>query len=186
MVFEELLTSRMVLRKLNPEIYNYVYANFSNKELIDFLSLPSPHELQVEKQKYSNGLATYNKSFLLFNLLNRNSNQLLGWCGFHTWYIDHYRAEIGYGLYDESLKGKGLMTEAMESVIDYGFEKMKLNRIEAFIGPENLPSLKLATKFRFVKEGHLREHYNHLGKIEDSLVFSLLKGEYERSHKSAM
>lgn len=186
MVFEELHTNRMVLRKLTPETYNYIYKNYSDRELIDFFSLSSLNELQVEREKYTRGLTTYNKSFLVFHLLNRQSKQLLGWCGFHTWYLDHFRAEIGYGLYDETLKGKGLMSEAMESVIDYGFEKMKLNRIEAFISPENLPSLKLAAKFKFVKEGHLREHYNYHGKLEDSQVFSLLKKEYKSSHKSAV
>jgi ribosomal-protein-alanine N-acetyltransferase len=55
---------------------------------------------------------------------------------------------------------------------------MKLNRIEAFIGPGNIPSLKLIAKSGFIQEGHLRGHYCKKGIMEDSLVFGLLREEY--------
>ncbi|MND70827.1 putative ribosomal N-acetyltransferase YdaF [compost metagenome] len=71
------------------------------------------------------------------------------------------------------------MTEALKPIIQYGFETMKLNRIEAFLSPDNIPSLKLVQKFGFTKEGHLREHYNKDNKLEDSAVYSLLKSEYK-------
>ena len=96
----------------------------------------------------------------------------------HVWYLDHNRAEIGYALTDNPEKSKGLMTEAMNSILKYGFEEMKLHRIEAFIGPENIPSLKLVAKFNFKKEGVLRQHYFKNDKMEDSAVFALLKDEY--------
>lgn len=57
---------------------------------------------------------------------------------------------------------------------------MKLNRIEAFIGPKNQASIKLINKLNFVKEGHLREHYSENNRIEDSIVYSLLRKEYEK------
>lgn len=58
---------------------------------------------------------------------------------------------------------------------------MKLHRIEAFIGPHNLPSQKLVQKMGFKKEGLLREHYCKKGVVEDSIVFSLLRREMELS-----
>jgi [ribosomal protein S5]-alanine N-acetyltransferase len=71
------------------------------------------------------------------------------------------------------------MLEAITSIVDYGFHKMELNRIEAFISPDNLPSKKLIAKAGFTQEGVLREHYKWENKIYDSVVFSLLKSEYK-------
>lgn len=51
------------------------------------------------------------------------------------------------------------MTEVIQEVVRYGFVKMDFNRIEAFISPNNAPSLKLIQKMNFVKEGHFRQHY---------------------------
>ena len=67
------------------------------------------------------------------------------------------------------------MKEAMPEVINYGFEKMGLHRIEAMVGKDNEPSLKLLHAHGFVQEGLLREHYLIDGRYEDSLVFSLLR-----------
>ena len=93
--------------------------------------------------------------------------------------MDHERAEIGYGLFGDEYKRQGLMSEAILPIIEYGFIEMKLNRIEAFIGPENIASIKLINKLNFVKEGQLREHYCENNRVEDSIVYSLLRKEYE-------
>jgi [ribosomal protein S5]-alanine N-acetyltransferase len=115
---------------------------------------------------------------LFFQLFDINSKKIIGWCGYHTWYIKHLRGEIGYELYDVSFKRQGYMSEALEVIIDYGFNTMHLNQIEAFVAVDNVASLKTLHKFQFVQEGHLREHYSHEDKPEDSLVFYLLKRDF--------
>jgi ribosomal-protein-alanine N-acetyltransferase len=72
------------------------------------------------------------------------------------------------------------MKEALVPIINFGFEEMKLNRIEAFVGPKNEASMKLVKKFGFKHEGVMRQHYNYNGTLEDSLVFGLLREEYEQ------
>lgn len=171
-----------MLRKLTPEIYWFIYENYSEDELIQFLGLKSFHELCREKEKYSKGLSTYNKSFVNFKLFDIHSGLYIGNCGFHTWYTEHQRAEIGYDLCSDVLMRKGLMTEALETIIRYGFTQMNLQRIEAFVGSGNIASLKLLDKFGFQKEGHLRNHYVKNDCVQDSLLFSLLKDEYKPVH----
>lgn len=178
MKFKEIETDRLILRKLTPDTYKYIFDHYTEAQLIDFLGTIDKGRLDKEKEKYSKGLSTHDKSFVVFQLLDINTRIIIGSCGFHTWYTDHFRAEIGYALIDNSSKAKGLMSEAMRVVIDYGFTKMNLNRIEAFIGPDNTPSLKLIRKFGFTMEGRLRSHYYKNNAIEDSIVFSLLKNEY--------
>ena len=69
------------------------------------------------------------------------------------------------------------MLEAMKKVLQYGFQNMGLNRIEALIDPENIKSIQLIEKFNFNKEGVLRGHYQTDNGFEDSMIFSLLKNE---------
>jgi len=63
-------------------------------------------------------------------------------------------------------------------IIDYGFNTMQLNRIEAFISPNNIASQKTVLGQGFRQEGVLKEHYCKDDVIEDSLVFGLLKKDY--------
>lgn len=177
--FESIETERLILRKLTPAIYRQIFDTLPDTEIMTVLGLADAEALEKEKQKYRNGLSTHNRSFVNFQILDKASRQLLGACGFHTWYTEHARAEIGYALNSEETKAKGIMSEAMKAVLHYGFEHMRLNRIEAFIGPGNIPSLKLVAKSGFKREGHLRGHYCKKGIIEDSLVFGLLREEYE-------
>ena len=180
MTFEILTTERLLLRKLSLETFEYIYANYSNGQLIDFFGLENEDQLATEKNKFEKGLTTFNKSFLYFQILDKSTEKIIGWCGFHTWYLDHFRAEIGYGLFDENFKNKGIMTEAMKTILEYGFHQMKLYRIEALIATYNIPSLQLVEKFGFTKEGILRNHYLKNNVMEDSVVYSLLKDEYNQ------
>ena len=178
MTFEEIQTSRLVLRIFTQETYDALFENYSENEICNYLGLSSKTEFLKEKTKYQNGLTTFNKKLLYFQLIDKLDNTIIGWCGYHTWYVDHARAEIGCGLHHEKHKKKGLMQEALKPVLKYGFEQMKLNRIEAMISPNNAPSLNLIKKLNFTEEGNLREHYIKDGQTEDSLVFSLLKSEF--------
>lgn len=180
MEFECISTERLILRKLTPEVYDFVYANYTDEELCTFLGLHANDELEKEKSKYSLGLKTYNRRFLIFQIIEKRSNAILGWCGFHTWYTDHRRAEIGYVLNSVEYMGKGIMSEAVTSVLDYGFTSMQLNRIEAFVGLENDASTNILKKMGFIKEGILREHYCKNGMIEDSILYALLARDYKR------
>jgi ribosomal-protein-alanine N-acetyltransferase len=178
MKFELIYTERLILRKIDIEVLRYVYKHFSDKQLIEFLGLNSLEELAKEKDKFNTGLITHNKQILYFQIIEKKGEKIIGWCGFHTWYIDHDRAEIGYGLYGDRWKKQGMMTEALLPIIEYGFTQMALQRIEAFISPNNIPSLKLVRNLHFEKEGLLRNHYLSNGIHEDSEVYSLLKKNY--------
>lgn len=178
MEFELLETDRLHLRKITPAEYAYVFESYDDDALQHFFGHASTEDVKKEGERFRKGLTTFNKTFLLFHLLEKNSGRNIGSCGFHTWYTDHARAEIFYMLTDESLRNTGLMREAMATIIRYGFEVMKLNRIEAFISPNNVPSLQLVKGFHFRQEGHLRQHYCKNNVLEDSLVFGLLREEY--------
>ena len=180
MQFEFLQTDRLLLRKITPNVHRYVHTHFSDADIRSFFALTTDKAYEREMKMFNGGLTTFNKSFLWFHLLDKTTNTHIGWCGYHTWYTDHARAEIGYGLYDDNYKNKGLMTEALRAVLQYGFGEMKLNRVEALLADYNIPSVKLVEKFGFKREGVMRGHYFVDGTAEDSVVYGLLESEYQR------
>lgn len=180
MNFETLETKRLKLIGLTPENMDFIFLNLPKPEIKKLLGHQNEEEYLKEETKQKNGYASYNRSFMLFLLTHKETNTIIGRCGLHNWNKDHNRAEIGYALGYESFKRKGLMTEALEVIIEYGFKKLNLNRIEAMVGKNNKASLRLMEKFNFVQEGILRSHYKIEGQFEDSLVFSILVNEYQK------
>jgi [ribosomal protein S5]-alanine N-acetyltransferase len=180
MQFEELITPRLILRKLTAEIYNHLHENMDDSELAAFLGLASEAALQREKDKYKQGYTSFNRTLVNFQLIEKETGKVIGDCGYHTWSPPHLRAEIGYGLHSDNYKGKGLMTEALKAVLGYGFSQMDLHRIEAMAAPYNTASLRLLQNMGFTFEGTLRQHYNVNGNMEDSVMYSLLKHEFKK------
>lgn len=172
-------TSRLLLKELNPEIMQEIFSDFSDEELMQYLGLASPEALEQEKSNFRLGMTTYRISYKAFLLVEKETGKVIGKCGFHNWYAQHSRAELGYAMSDESAKRKGYMSEAVHAIVRHGFENMGLNRIEAFVAPANIPSLKLVRGMGFVEEGTLREHFCKNDILEDSVCFSMLKKEYE-------
>ena len=77
------------------------------------------------------------------------------------------------------------MAEALAAAIQWGFENMALNRIEALIHPNNAPSVKLAVSLGFAEEGCLREVGHWGSQYHDMLQFSLLKREWRHAPTDA-
>jgi len=171
-------TSRLYLKEITPELWNYAFSNLSDLQLIELLALGDMKRLETEKEKYHKGMTTHSISFRLFLLMERRSGKTIGKAGFHTWHAIHRRAELGYAIDLDAYKNQGYMSEALAPVLKYGFEKMNLHRIEAFLSLANTPSVKLVEKFGFTKEGLLREHYFKNNVHEDSACYSLLRREY--------
>lgn len=176
--FEQYETNRLILKNFTPQVYNYIFNNGSDEEIKTYLCLANDDELQNEKNRFADGMYADFKYINWFQLIEKASQKIIGYCGYHIWHKKHCRAEIGYYLLQDEYKQKGLMTEAVQFVLDYGFNIMKLNRVEAFTSEDNIASLKILAKFGFEKEGYCKEHYNVNGVLEDSVLLALLKKNY--------
>jgi ribosomal-protein-alanine N-acetyltransferase len=157
-----------------------LYTSFPDDYIMQFLGLTGKEELEKEKNKWRGGLGTYRSTYKRFLLTEKTTGKVIGSGGFHNWFPDHMRAELGYAMTDETAKQKGYMKEAMAAAVKVGFEQMGLNRIEAFVGPENEASQRIVKGLGFTKEGVLREHFCFNGIIGDSICFALLKSEYNK------
>jgi ribosomal-protein-serine acetyltransferase len=104
-------------------------------------------------------------------------NELAGVIGFHKTDWANFKTSIGYWL-GESYQGKGLMTRACRTVVDYIFSDMELNRIEIYCATDNKKSQAIPERLGFVREGILRQAewlYDH---FVDLILYSMLSEDW--------
>ena len=95
----------------------------------------------------------------------------------------HIQEPIGYYLAKEYW-GCGIMTKAVTAIVEYGFEHLKLNRIEARSISRNYGSTRVLEKVGFSKEGTLRQHTFRAGEFFDVEVFSFLNADWQQLRNS--
>lgn len=105
-------------------------------------------------------------------------DELIGTCGFHHINRTHYKMELGYDLLP-AYWGKGIMTNSIHRLLQYGFEALHMNRIEAFVDPANTVSAKLLERLGFEKEGKVRQAFFQKGRFVDAFIYSLLRKDYQ-------
>lgn len=88
--------------------------------------------------------------------------------------IEGHQAEIGYWL-AEKYWGQGIMTRAVRLVVNYGFNRLKLKRIFAYVFTFNKASQKVLFKSGFKKEGLLKKHAEKNGKYYDDYLYAKIK-----------
>lgn len=118
-----------------------------------------------------------NSTDLLFVMVYQQ--EAVGLIGFKE--IDHFnkKLEIGYWL-SEELQGKGIVRRSCETMLQYAFDNMAMNRVQIKVGVGNNKSSNIPKKLHFSFEGILREAEFLNGKFHDLEVYSLLKREWNK------
>ncbi len=106
--------------------------------------------------------------------MDKESQRVLGWCGYHSWAQQHKRAEVFYLLKNEIDKQKGIMSEALNEVLKYGKTEMNLRRIEAFVAINNPASYRLLEKFQFKKEAEIQHRYQFGDEVDWDYLYALI------------
>ena len=82
-------------------------------------------------------------------------------------------ATLGYWLI-EAARGRGLATQAVTTATRWAVNEVGLSRIEAFVEPDNRPSMRVLERAGFVREGLLRSYLVLEQARSDAVVYSLL------------
>ncbi len=183
--FPVLKTDRLTLRKIDFEDIDAMFELRSDKKNMEFLDRPLAKDRNDAK-----ALIVKIEDALLMNTgitwavtLNGADKALIGTIGYWRMDAENHRAEIGYILH-RNYHRKGLMHEAMQAVIDYGFETMNLHSIEANVNPVNEASINLLLKSNFVKEALFKENYYFEGRFLDSAIYSLITSKKQKGTNS--
>lgn len=177
MTFPSLHTKRLVLRPLRLEDAAALHPVFANEELMTWWS-SGPHQSLTETEEYVAGNCKEPHSPTWAITIDGN-DRALGWVVLLP--RREGLCEIGYIL-NPDYWGKGLALEAVTRVIEHGFNDLKLRKIFADVDPDNNASAGLLKRLGFQQEAHLREEWEtHIG-VRDSLIFGLLRSEWNEQN----
>ncbi len=176
-VFPVLQSSRCVLRQVVKTDAPQLLALRSDAAVMQYLdreAMTTVDEAGVMIDSMDSRLATGEGISWAISLID--SNEMIGLAGLWRIIKEHHRAEIGYTLLPAHW-AKGLMSEVLQSIIDFGFRSMKLHSIEANVNPSNAASIRLLEKLGFEREAYFRENYYFRGRFLDSAIYSLVTRE---------
>jgi [ribosomal protein S5]-alanine N-acetyltransferase len=185
--FPELQTERLLLRQMTLSDAPGVQQLRSQEEVMRYINRPLTRTLEEAERWIS----------VIIDALEKNSG--ITWCiclkeaplkhvgSIGLWRIEkeNHRAEIGYML-EPTLQGKGIMYEALQKVLEYGFKELKLHSVEAQIDPRNAASAALLKKAGFVQEAYFKENCYHNESFTDTAVYCILTPYREAAERGEM
>ena len=175
--YPHLETNRLVLGEIYaadiPNIIKYA----GNKKVAE-TTLNMPHPYQEKDAIFWINMAQQgwqDKTKNIFAIRLKTNQELIGGVGLH---IDarFNRAELGYWV-AVPFWNQGYMTEAVQTVIKYGFDTLELNKIYAVHEVGNPASGKVMLKNGMLKEGELKQHVRKNGVYKDLVQYGVLNGE---------
>ena len=177
-VFPRLYANGLVLREIAAVDARSWHAYLSDVETIEWTSTPFMEESDVAATIEYFREAFLDKRAIRWALAEGPDGVMIGDCGYNSFNSRDGRGEIGYQL-SKGLWGQGIMTRAVGAIVDYGFQTLELNKVEATVSVGNERSAGLLRKLGFKVEGTLRDYRNRRGVLGDSWYFGLLRREWE-------
>jgi [ribosomal protein S5]-alanine N-acetyltransferase len=171
-------TERLKLRKLTARDAGDVFEYASVTEVSLYVSWMPHRTIADTKSFLKHVLFQYEKGIpSSWGIVLKETGKLIGTIGFHWWSTEHSKAELGYVISDKYWN-QGYTTEALRKILQFGFEIMQLERIEARCFTENAASERVMQKCGMKLEGILRSSLFIKGGFRDFKLYSILKTEY--------
>ena len=139
-------TPRLIIRYFTIRDLESLFPILGDARVMEF-SIIGVHDRQQIRKFIEQRLLSYmDPGFGLYALVNKEDRELIGYCGFFIQKIDDRKeVEIGYRL-AAKYWGKGLATEAAQTIYQYGRERFNFQRFVCLIEPENTRSIRVAQK----------------------------------------
>ena len=158
-------TENYILRKLTSDDDQEIYITRSDGLILKYLDIRKAKSLEDARHFIEKINRTIeNNESIYWVICYKNSPQLIGTICLWNISAELNKADIGFILLPQ-FQGKRVLQEVIPKVIEYGFETMKLEKIEGEVVPENIKSIKLMEKFGF--------KYDY--KLDNTVVYSLSK-----------
>jgi RimJ/RimL family protein N-acetyltransferase len=114
-----------------------------------------------------------------FIVFDKRTNQYAGSTRFYDIQIENASLQLGYTWYGKEFQGTGLNKNCKYLLLEFAFEKVKMERVEFRADNDNLRSINAMKSIGCVVEGILRSNmYKPNGDRRDSIILSILKNEW--------
>jgi [ribosomal protein S5]-alanine N-acetyltransferase len=147
--FPILRTERLTLRQLVITDEQEIFTLRSDSEINKYLDRQVSKTIDDARNFILKVNENINKNNSLYWAITFSDNNILvGTICLFSFSDENNTCEIGYELLT-NFQGQGIMKEAAEKVIDYAFNTIKVQKIEAFFHRDNQRSIKLLKKLSF-------------------------------------
>jgi ribosomal-protein-serine acetyltransferase len=177
-------TERLVLRPTHPELFDgiWVAVQASLLELERWMAWAVEPDADRTRDFTQHAATEWDsgneRHFTLFH-----RNEVCGQCSLDHPDPLHANYEMGYWMRSD-LCGQGLMTEGAGAVVSFAFDELRVHRIELHAGTENRPSIRVAEKLGFRREGLLRGAGRGASGFHDVYVYGLLSVDRQQRNPS--
>jgi len=145
MHYPRLETERLYLRELTLDDAPAVQVHFSDPEVTEFMDIDPCTDLESARKIVAFHILDTGTRWGIFD---RQTDALIGTCGFHCWDETSAQAEIGYDL-SRAHWGRGLIREAIEAALAFGFGTMALSEVCAMAERANPRSIRVLERLGF-------------------------------------
>lgn len=170
---------RVLLRPLETEDAKSLQENINDPDIYKYtLTIPHPYEMSHaewwinETQKRINEKKAYELGIEL-----KETGKIIGGMGICRIDAAKDSAEVGYWL-GKDYWGKGIATEALDLLICFAFNELKLHRLYANTFIDNIGSQRVLEKAGFAREGRRKDAVKKDGKYYDDFLFGLVIDDY--------
>ena len=176
--FPNLQSERLSFREINENDFPEVMELRGNADNMKFIPRPlvtneadalAHITMILDKRKENDAIN--------WVITEKDSDSLIGIIGFFRTQHENFRSELGYMILPQH-HGKGYVTEAIATVLSFGFNTLNLHSVNAIIDPNNFASEKVLQKNRFRKEAHFVQDFFWNNEFLDSAHYGLLKSEF--------
>jgi len=166
--FPELNTERLFMRQLVDGDKKELFFIRSDPQINNYIDRPRPSNIEdVNKFISMINRGIKKNEWIYWVITLKNDCNLIGTICLWNINKSNSTGEIGYELHPE-YQGIGIMNEAIKCILDFGFNIIKLKRIDAYTHKDNLASTKLLQKHNFHLISDRKDDEN-----ENSIIFSL-------------
>jgi [ribosomal protein S5]-alanine N-acetyltransferase len=175
-----LKTARLLLRPFAETDTDTIFALQSNSRVLRYWDAP-PWKKRAQAERFITVCSQMEQECTGARLAIERAadNVFIGWCCLFNWAPNYRSAKMGYCL-DDAAWGQGFATEAAGALLQWAFDTLDLNRVQAETDTRNTASSRVLEKLWFVREGRLREDCIVDGEVSDSWVYGLLRREWKR------
>ena len=177
---------RVCLRRLVESDIDSLFEIFSDEQVMRYWSGPPLTDRQAARTLFEEiEFATSLGSMKKWGIATLDNDTVIGTATLFHLELSNERAEIGYAQ-NRKMWGQGFMNEALQALLDYSFNQLKLRRLEADVDPRNLASIRTLERLGFQREGFLRERWHVNGEIQDAYFYGLLHREWRALESSGL
>jgi ribosomal-protein-alanine N-acetyltransferase len=152
-MFIDLETKRLALKCIEQRDRDFLFEEYQNEFITRYQFDEEPMtDIKEADELIKFYTMTEPRNQNRWVIIDKNGKNKMGSCGFHFWDKERNEVEIGFELL-EMYSGKGYMTEAVEALIEFAKNQMKVNKIKAIVFVENDQCIRLVEKFGFKKVG---------------------------------